>query len=214
MPDELAGTVLQNMMKRVMRDERAKHPFVHAKRGKKTYKDAGFKDNLIWESLMHFEKIEEYDKVIFLTGDSDYANCQEEFNAKWSKHFKIVTDENNAIAVINRDYELYIEEREIYEFCQTDYFKGYLFDILKEKSEVVVDDQNFKIENFEIEDTCISIERMPPDDDFEENVIIHSKIKVHYSDVAKKEIYIDTTTTLADDVSRDILETNFEKDLL
>jgi hypothetical protein len=214
LPDELAGTVLQNMMKRVMKDERVKHPFVHAKRGKKTYKDAGFKDNLIWESLMHFEKIEEYDKVIFLTGDSDYANCQEEFTAKWSKHFTIVTDENNAIAEINRDYELYIEEREIYDFSQSEYFKDYLFDILKEKSEVVIDDQNFKIENFEIVDTCASVERMPPDDEFEENVIIHSTIKVHYTDGAKKEIEIDTTTTLADEVSRDISETNFEIDLI
>lgn len=133
-PEALANTVLQNMMQRVMKEERAKHPFVHAKRGNKTYKDAGFKDNLIWESLLHFPDVENYDKVIFLTGDSDYTNCKTEFAEKWNKHFSIVADENNAIAEIKRDYELYISERAIYEFTQTDYFKDILFDNLKVKS--------------------------------------------------------------------------------
>ncbi len=84
-PEALANTVLQNMMQRVMKEERAKHPFVHAKRGNKTYKDAGFKDNLIWESLLHFPEVENYDKVIFLTGDSDYTNCKAEFAEKWKQ---------------------------------------------------------------------------------------------------------------------------------
>ena len=208
--EELAGAVLQSMMKRVMKDQKYKRPFAHS--GK--YKDAGFKDNILWESLMHFDGVADYDKVIFITKDGDYSNCEHEFKEKWNKHISIEKDENNTIAEINRDYELYIEEREIYDFCQSTYFKVYLFDILKEKSEVVVDHQSFKIENFEILDTCTSVERMPPDDDFEENIIIHSIIKVHYTDEVKKEIDINTTTTLADEVTRDILETNFESELI
>mgnify|MGYP000845676608 CR=1 FL=1 len=214
-PEALANTVLQNMMQRVMKEERSKHPFVHAKKGTKTYKDAGFKDNLIWESLLHFPELEKYDKVIFLTGDSDYTNCKEEFTKKWNKHFTLVTDENNAIAEIQKDYELYITERDIYEFTQTDYFRDYLFDILKIKSEIAVNDHNQKIENFEIKDTCERIERMPPNEDFEENIIIFSTIKIHYTEAGKKkQQVVIAKTTLADETTRDITGTSFEPELI
>lgn len=214
-PEALANSVLQNMMQRVMKEERAKHPFVHAKRGNKTYKDAGFKDNLIWESLLHFPEVENYDKVIFLTGDSDYSNCKAEFAEKWNKHFTIVSDENNAIAEIQKDYKLYITERAIYDFTQTEYFKDYLFDNLKVKSEIVLDGNNHKIENFEIVDRCIQIERMPPNEDFEENIILHSIIKIFYTDAGvKKEQEVKAITVLADEVTRDISETNFEPELI
>ncbi len=54
--EELASTVLQSMMVRVMKDQKQKQPFAHS--GK--YKDAGFKDNIVWESLMHFDGVTEY----------------------------------------------------------------------------------------------------------------------------------------------------------
>src|SRR5690349_23215815 len=42
------------------------------------YKDAGFKDNVVWESLMHFDGVMDYDKVIFVSKDGDYKNCRSE----------------------------------------------------------------------------------------------------------------------------------------
>jgi Flp pilus assembly secretin CpaC len=85
--EELANTVLQSMMKRVMKDQNKKHPFAHS--GK--YKDAGFKDNIVWESLMHFDSVADFDKVIFITKDTDYTNCQFEFKEKWNKHIAIIS---------------------------------------------------------------------------------------------------------------------------
>lgn len=209
--EELANTVLQSMMVRVMKDQNKKQPFAHS--GK--YKDAGFKDNIVWESLMHFDGVTDYDKVIFITKDGDYSNCEHEFKAKWNRHIAIEKDENNAIAEIQKDYELYITERAIYEFTQTDYFKDYLFDNLKVKSEIVLDGNNHKIENFEIVDRCMQIERMPPNEDFEENIVIHTIIKIFYTDGGvKKEQDVKTTTVLADEVTRDISETNFEPELI
>lgn len=214
--EEIANAVLQSMMTRVMKEERIKQPFVHAKKGNKTYKDAGFKDNLIWESLLHFQDIANYDKVIFVTQDSDYnASCNDEFKAKWNKHFSIITDENNVIVEIQKDYGNYIAERAIYDFAQTDYFKDYLFDGLKTKTEICFDEINFKIENFEIVDTCSNVERMPPDEDLEENVIIHSSIKIFFTEKAeKKEQIVVAKTTLADDESKEIIETTFEPELI
>jgi hypothetical protein len=209
--EELASTVLQSMMKRVMKDKTEKQPF--AVSGK--YNDAGFKDNIVWESLMHFEGIPEFDKIIFLTKDTDFGNCEMEFEAKWNRYITIISDENNVIAEIEKDYELYIKERAIYEHVQTEYFKEYLFDGLKSKTEISIEEDNFKIENFEIIDTCINVERMPPNEDLEENVIIHSNIKIFFTEKGeKKEQTVIAKTTLADDITRDIVETTFEPELL
>jgi hypothetical protein len=214
-PEAIANTVLQNMMQRVMKEERAKHPFVHAKRGNKTYKDAGFKDNLIWESLLHFPEVENYDKVIFLTGDSDYSNCKAEFADKWNKHFTLVSDENNAIAEIQKDYELYISERAIYEFTQTDYFKDYLSDLLKKKSEILIEEDTFKIENFKLLDTCTDISRIPPNEHMIESLYVSSQITIYYTaNGEKKEQIITATTSFADEETKEIIETFYDLDLI
>ncbi len=208
--EELANAVLQSMMKRVLKDQNKKQPFSHA--GK--YKDAGFKDNIVWESLMHFDGVNDYDKIIFLTKDTDYSNCQVEFKAKWNKHIAIIADENHVTIEIEKDYELYIKETAIYDLTQTDYFKDYLFDGLKTKTEICFEEAKFKIENFDILDTCIKVERMPPNEYLEENVIIHSNIKIFYSENAKKKEHILVAkTTLADDETKEILETTFEPEL-
>lgn len=214
-PEPLANTVLQNMMQRVMKEERAKHPFVHAKKGNKTYKDAGFKDNLIWESLLHFPEVDDYDKVIFLTGDSDYSNCKAEFAEKWNKHFTIVSDENNAIAEIKRDYGNYIEERAIHDFADKEYFRDYLFDQLKVKTEIAINGSNFKIENFVIETPCILVERLPPSDEEDEYIIIHSQIIIYYTEAGeKKQQVVMAQTELADEESKEIIQTTYDTELI
>lgn len=209
--EDLANTVLQSMMKRVMKDQNKKQPFAHS--GK--YKDAGFKDNIVWESLMHFDGVTDFDKVIFITKDGDYANCEVEFKDKWNRHIAIEKDENNAIAEIQKDYELYISERAIYEFTQTDYFKDILFDNLKVKSEIVIDEHNYKIENFEITDRCVQIERLPQNEDMEEPIIIQSEVKIFFTaEGVKKEQVVTTQTTLADDVTKDFVEFTYNIDLI
>ena len=126
-----------------------------------------------------------------------------------------MADENNVTTEIEKDYELYIKERAIYDFAQSDYFKDYLFDGLKTKTEICFEEANFKIENFEIVDTCTKAERMPPNEELEENVIIHSSIKIFFTENAeKKEQIVVSKTTLADDETKEILETTFEPELI
>ncbi len=209
--EELANTVLQSMMKRVMKDQNKKQPFAHS--GK--YKDAGFKDNIVWESLMHFEGVTDFDKVIFLTKDTDYANCQVEFKAKWNRHISISSDENNVVAEILKDYELYINERVIYDFAQTEYFKDYLSDNLKLKSEISFEDGNYKIENFKLLDTCTSITRIPPNEHMIESLYVTSEIKIFYTaNGEKKEQIVNATTSFADEETKEIIETFYDIDLI
>ncbi|WP_257668666.1 PIN domain-containing protein [Parapedobacter tibetensis] len=208
--EELANTVLQSMMKRVMKDQNKKQPFAHT--GK--YKDAGFKDNIVWESLMHFDGVTDFDKVIFITKDGDYANCEVEFKDKWNRHIAIEKDENNAIAEIQKDYELYIKERTIYDFTQTDYFKDYLADQLKKKSEILIEGENFKIENFKLIDMCTDISRVPPNEHMIESLYVNSQIVVYYSDNGeKKELIVSATTSFADEETKEIIETFYDFDL-
>jgi hypothetical protein len=214
--EEIANTVLQSMMTRVMKEERVKQPFVHAKKGNKTYKDAGFKDNLIWESLLHFQDITNYDKVIFVTQDSDYnASCTDEFMAKWNKHFSIITDENNVIVEIQKDYGNYIAERAIFEFAQTEYFKDYLRDELKVKTSISINDDEFNIENFSIPEICKKVDRLLPNEDEVENISVSSEIKIFYTaNKEKKEQHVTATTLLWDDETKEIMSTEFDFDLI
>ena len=209
--EELANTVLQSMMKRVMKDQNKKQPFAHS--GK--YKDAGFKDNIVWESLMHFDGVTDFDKIIFLTKDTDYANCQVEFKAKWNRHISISSDENTVVAEILKDYELYINERVIYDFAQTEYFKDYLSDNLKLKSEISFEDGNFKIENFKLLDTCTNITRIPPNEHMIESLYVTSEIKIFYTaNGEKKEQIVNATTSFADEETKEIIETFYDIDLI
>jgi hypothetical protein len=209
--EELANTVLQSMMKRVMKDQNKKQPFAHS--GK--YKDAGFKDNIVWESLMHFNGVTDFDKVIFLTKDTDYANCQVEFKAKWNRHISISSDENTVVAEILKDYELYINERVIYDFAQTEYFKDYLSDNLKLKSEISFEDGNVKIENFKLLDTCTNITRIPPNEHIIESLYVTSEIKIFYTaNGEKKEQIVNATTSFADEETKEIIETFYDIELI
>ena len=209
--EEIASTVLQSMMKRVMKEKSKSQPFAHS--GK--YKDAGFKDNIIWESLMHFDDVVDYDKIIFITKDGDYSNCENEFIEKWNKHIAIEKDENNVIAEIQKDYEIYISERTIYEFTQTEYFKDYLADLLSKHTSIIIEDISFIIENFEIVDTCYNITRIPPNDQLVETLYITSLINIFLTDKGDKKVQVvKATTILADEETKDILGTLYDPELI
>ena len=208
---EIADAVLRSMMVRVMKDENKKAPFAHS--GK--YKDAGFKDNVVWESLMNFDEVANYDKIIFLSKDGDYKNCETEFKDKWQKHIAILKDENNVLVDIKKDYGNYIDERAIHDFSQTEYFGDYLRDELKNKTAIVIDGSEYKIENYTITDICKNAERLPPNEDEVENILVSSIIKIHFTaGDAKKEHLVEALTLLEDDETKEIISTEFDFELI
>lgn len=211
--DEQASSILKNMVQKVVSTDKPKSPFAISG----PYKDAGFKDSIIWETLMHFEGVQDYDKIIFLSKDGDYKeNCIEDFKGKWNRHIKIEKDKNNVIAEIKRDYGNYIAEHAIYDFAQTDYFKEYLFDCLKVKSEIVFEEANNKILNFEIIDVCKLVDRIPPtQENSDENIVVSSEIKIFFTHKSqKKELLVTAKTILADEESKDIKETTYDFELI
>ena len=138
-----------------------------------------------------------------------------EFKAKWNKHFALLKDENNVIVEMEKDYELYIKERAIYDFAQTNYFRDYLFDELKNKSEISLANTSYKIENFEIMDTCTNIARIPPNEFMIESLYIDAVVKIFYSENGeKKEEIVNATTSFADEETKEIIETFYNVELL
>ncbi|MFN6378234.1 MAG: PIN domain-containing protein [Flavobacteriales bacterium] len=208
--EEIADTVLRSMMTRVMKDESKKKPFAHS--GK--YKDAGFKDSLVWESLMHFDGVSEYDKVIFVSKDGDYKNCEIEFKAKWERHITIWQDENNVLAEIQRDYDNYIKERTIYDFAQTEYFSDYLKDQLNGMTVIMMDGAEYKIENYALADICKYVTRLPPNEDEVENLLVSSIINIHFTKGSEKVVQpVEVLTLLEDDETKEIISTEYNIEL-
>lgn len=208
--EELANDVLRSMMVRVMKDENKKAPFAHS--GK--YKDAGFKDNIVWESLMNFDEVTNYDKIFFLSKDGDFKNCEVEFREKWQRYISILKDENNVLVEINKDYENYIKERVIYDFSQKEYFRDYLYDQLKVKSVILVEGNEYAIENFAIADSCKNANRLLPNEDEVENIIISSEIIIFFTaNVEKQEQKVEALTLLEDDETKEIISTEFDIEL-
>ncbi|PKP27932.1 MAG: hypothetical protein CVU02_02370 [Bacteroidetes bacterium HGW-Bacteroidetes-19] len=210
--EEHASSILNNMVQKVVTTDKPQSPFAISG----PYKDAGFKDSIIWETLMHFDMVLDYDKVIFLSKDGDYKeNCLDDFTQKWNRHIKIEKDKNNVIAELKKDYGNYIEEKAIHDFADKEYFRDYLFDQLKVKTEIVINGSNFKIENFVIENPCTLVERFPPTDEEDEYIIINSEIKIHLTEAKqKKQQVFMAQTKLADEGSKDIIETTYDIELI
>jgi hypothetical protein len=209
--DEHAPAMLKNMLEKVVGQENGKSPF--SRSGK--FNDAGFKDSVIWETLMHYEKVIEYDKVIFLSKDGDYkSNCIEDFQNKWQRHIAIEKDENNVLAQLQKDYGNYISEREIYLFTEGEYFQSYLKSELAAKSYIVVESKQYAIENFKIMNYCRNVMRMVLNDDGFENIVASSTITIFCKiNGTKKEIQVEATTALYDDESKEIIITEYDTEL-
>jgi hypothetical protein len=78
--------IFPKLVKKVLKKEK---PFY-----KKNGKDSGFKDALIWESILEFAKSNKYDRYFFLTDDSDFNNktLSEEFHNLTGKEISIVEE--------------------------------------------------------------------------------------------------------------------------
>ncbi len=208
--EEIANTVLRSMMSRVMKGDK-KSPFANS--GK--YKDAGFKDNLVWESLMNYDEVINYDKIIFLTRDGDFnKHCEVEFRDKWQRHIIIVNNENNVLAEISKDYENYIKERAIYEFAESEYFVGYLNDDVKEKTLIIIDEIEQPITEFKIDIPCNNVSRLPPNEDGAENILVSSKLTIIYKwDEDTKEQQVEALTLISDEETKEIISTEYDYNL-
>jgi len=173
--------ILEKFITKVLHMEKPQAPFKQTGKDGKV-SDAGFKDNIVWETLLHFEGITEYDKVILLTDDNGFDGCAAEFTAKWNKHFDIQKDPLNLISSLRNDYENYIEFKHYHDWANTDYFKDYIKDQLDSMSYIAMEELEYPIENYKILNYSTEIEKTLDDVDndgySDEETIIHTSIEI------------------------------------
>ncbi len=204
--DEHAPSMLKNMLSKVVGLDKPRSPFAITS---KTYNDAGFKDSVIWETLMHYEKISDFDKIFFLTRDGDYKeNCVSDFKDKWNKHIQIEKDENRVIAELERDYKNFIEYKQFYLYTEKEYFRKYLQQQLNEKTYIQLDEE-YTIENYTIHNYCESVESRINEETQEEEFVIHSSIVIHLTRKGIKENISLNASIVINDVF-EIAEITFE----
>ncbi len=208
--DEAKTTIIfKNMLEKVLDVEDVKSPF--------RPKDAGFKDNVIWESLIHYDDIGEYDKIFFLTKDGDYKeNCYEEFNLMWPEQEILIRKEPAQIIIdIERIYQEYLSEKEIFDFTESDIFKETLERDLTSKQKIDIDGTEYDIVNSSINNYALKIEKQLPDENEVENIKVTSEITIEYLfDKEIKKIKVLGTILLYDEPSKEILEITFEPELI
>jgi hypothetical protein len=174
--------------------------------------DAGFKDSVIWETLLNFKEIEKYNKVILVTKDEGFKGCEIEFAAQWNRHFKIIATPEGVNTELQIDYDNYIKERTIHDFAQTEYFIDYLKDELNAKTIIVIDGTEYKIENYKIVDICKSVNRLPLNEDEVENILLTSEINIHFTQVGEKKVQIVEASTMLWDVeTKEIVSTEYNQ---
>lgn len=119
----------------------------------------GFKDAIIWETILNLKNIDDYFSVFFLTENiKDFEkSLQEKYKETFSKDLNLETNTDLLIASLQNIYKIYVNYPEIIKFLKTDYFSsllsGYLFGIdFKVKKlhiESILDIEDFNEEDFE-----------------------------------------------------------------
>lgn len=200
--------IFNNMLEKVLDVEDVKSPF--------RPKDAGFKDNIIWENLIRFNDIGNFDKIYFITKDSDYKeNCYTEFNLLWPQQQIFIKKEE--LAVISELEILYkdvIAEKAIEKFANSDVFIENLKNNLKTKNKIQILQSDFEITGFSIINNCTKIEKLLPDENDVQSVNIYSDVLIEYNGAqGLLSQNVEAKTFLFDEVTKDIIGTDFNFEL-
>ena len=72
----------------------------------------------------------------------------------------------------------------------------------------VFEGTEYKIENYSIVDICNNVNRLPPNADEVENLLISSSINIHFTRATEKVVQqVQAMTLLEDDETKDIIST-------
>ena len=129
LPEDKYAAVLKRMLDRSINK---RPPFVKT--------DSGFKDVIIWESLLHFDRLADYDKVYLVSNDGGFDDCcKTEFEAEKRKTIVITSSVQMLIENLEDDYENEIEMHKHAQFAGTDYFKDHINGIVSGLTSLTID---------------------------------------------------------------------------
>lgn len=130
--------------------------------GKST--DAGFKDVLIWETILQSKTVDNFNKILFLTGDSAFSDCKHELKRKRGEECEIV----GAIADIESElmgvYGNVIERNLFKQYVDSDEFKNRLTDEITNLGVISTENGNIEFSTFVLQEICVNLEKNEDDE--------------------------------------------------
>jgi hypothetical protein len=205
LPEDKLHLIMKRITKRAI--ERIQ-PF-YKNRGSK---DTGFKDNLIWETILNFKEISNYDKIYFLTEDNDFygKECKTEFENEFLKGIEIYNSVNYLESEIDGIYNKEIENFKWKKYANEDYFISYLKNQLSTLEEIDYNGKSYKVIEKEIKSYFFDIEPyIDLDNEDEDMVILSSLIRSKLENEGKFEGRNIIGKTIIDD-SKEIRGTQWE----
>ena len=139
--------------------------------------DIGFKDVMIWESILNYG-YNTYDKVILFTGDSGFnEKCKAEFESKVRKPMVITPLMESLQAEIEKDYAFLIENKEWRDFVATDYFRSYFDGELSKLKYVTVDGIERKVVRVTVVNYLDDVEEPEDSEDTGISIVLVASLK-------------------------------------
>jgi hypothetical protein len=205
LPDEMVPDVFQSVSKRAIK---RKPPFKITNKSS----DSGFKDVIIWESILNFKKYDNYKYIYFLTSDNVFGKeYQREFTSFLSKDIFITISTSFLLTDLESRYSEYIENIEWFKYTKEDYFKSYIEQVVKDTKFIEKDDKEFPIIGYTILDYGSDVKKIGGEDENGETLrVITSKIRVEVleNNSEKKYVFLSAYTYLDD--FRNIKNTEME----
>ena len=195
LPEDKLHVVMKRITKRAI--ERIQ-PFYKNKGSK----DSGFKDNLIWETILNFKEISNYDKIYFLTEDYDFygKECNTEFENEFRKKIEINSSIVFLESEINETYNKEIDTFKWKKYANEDYFKSYLKDQLSMLEEVDFKGKTYSIKEKKVIEFFMGIEPYNDLNNEDEDVFfLSSLIRSKIENEGKLEEIIIEAKTIIDD---------------
>lgn len=174
-PEDRLGDIFKGVLQRAVGKQ---PPF----RQHNKASDVGFKDVVIWESILNYPLLSNYEKLIFVSGDTVFGrDCQLEFQRKINKEISIFISVKLLIVELEKVYEQLIEKNGYVEFTNTDYFKQHINDRLSNFS--TFEETGSIWEKVGVESVIYFDSYEPPlkfknDEDEEDPTIVISKAKI------------------------------------
>ena len=158
--------------------------------------DTGFKDVIIWETILNYLNIKDFHKTILISKDGGFnEKCKIEFEKLIERFLVMTPSPEYAIEELKTDYSFYLENKEIIDFTKTDVFKKYIESIIDKMKTIQIDETEYEITEKIIEDYCDNIETLD-EDETGISTIISTKLKINFNQdgvTHKKLIYAKTS---------------------
>ena len=168
--------------------------------------DSGFKDVVIWESILNYDELAKYDKVILVSNDAGFnKDCEIEFQTRFQKYISINPSAEFIINEITEHYSILIKMNDFADFVKSDYFKDHIKKQILRLQDISINNEKCKVIKSKVKNYFNYLEE---DEVYGYDVIvslIDSTVKINNKD---QEITIVAKTYL--DNTKGIQYTEFE----